>query len=314
MKFAEQTEASMKRARTAGCDYRFLVANFLVRGEEWTELPDKKRIRNRVSLKLGGYDIDIIRTPESFDLTIAKAKGTFAYTTDIVVHNVRPSQRRHVEQLVDEIAELLSFATMSQVVRFGGDYNGKISRQSVSGQTLYFRPALGASHGAQIKDFLVRTWPTYHRLRKRRMLNIVIAYVVTAELSHQPVEVRMLLGFVALENLKSTYAREAGYKFVKSAWRRISTPPKSNPAKEPIAGFEDLLREMMMAVKMKRSLKRIVQLRNQIVHNGVSPRPIQSQIKGYFDTQDLAREYLLRLLGFKGTFYGYNNMDSRTLK
>jgi hypothetical protein len=300
--------------KLAGQPYRILVANYMVKGEEWTEFPDGRRIRNRIRLRLGGFDFQIIRTPENFDLQIKDAKGHFCYTTDILFDNIRPDQRKRIDIIVDEVTELLSFATMSQVVRFGDEYGGGSSRQSVKGLTLYFRPTLGATHGAEVKRFLELTWPVYHRMRKKRKLNVVIDYVVTTELPHLPVEVEMLMSFVTLECLKSTYAKQAGYKFVAPAWRKMSIPPKANPKNEPKAGFEKLLHEMMKAVKMRKSLKRIVQLRNHIIHNGISPRPLKSQIKGCFDAKEIIREYLLRLLGFKGQYSRFNDMSLHTIK
>jgi hypothetical protein len=157
---------SAKTVKPSGQAYRILVANYMVKGEEWTELPGGGRIRNRLRVRLGGFDFEIIRTPESFDLQIKDAKGQFCYTTDILIADVRPDQRKRVDAIIDEITELLSFATMSQVVRFGDEFAGGSSRQSVKGLTLYFRPTLGATHGAEVKRFLELTWPAYHRLRK----------------------------------------------------------------------------------------------------------------------------------------------------
>jgi hypothetical protein len=143
---------------------------------------------------------------------------------------------------------------------------------------------------------------------------VVVDYIVTTELPHLPVEVEMLMSFVTLECLKSTYAKDVGYKFVAPAWRKISTPPKPNPKKEPALGFEDLLKEMLGSVKMRKSLKRIIQLRNHIIHNGVSPRPLKSQTKGCFDAKELIREYFLRLLAFKGPYHRYDNLAVRIIK
>jgi len=305
---------SAKAKQVGGQPYRILVANYMVKGEEWTDLPVGGRIRNRIRVRLGGFDFQIIRTPENFNLTVAEAKGRFCYTTDIVFDNIRPNQRQRVDALVDEVTELLSFATMSQVVRFGDEYGTGSSRQAVKGLTLYFRPTLGATHGAEVKRFLELTWPAYHRLRRKRKLNIVVDYVVTTELPHLPIEVEMLMSFVTLECLKSSYAKQAGYKFVAPAWRKISIPPKANPKAEPKLVFEKLLHEMMKKVKMRKSLKRIVQLRNHIIHNGVSPRPFKSQMKGCFDAKEIIREYLLRLLGFKGQYSRFNDMSLHTLK
>jgi hypothetical protein len=296
-----------------GKPYRINVANYLVKGEDFSELPGGRRIRNRLSLRLGGFDFEIIRNPETFDLQIGDAKERFCYTTDIVFPNVRPDQKRRVDTLVDEVTELLSFATMSQVVRFGHIYGSQVSRQSVKGLTLYFRPTLGPTHGAEIRRFLKLTWPTYHRLRKKRKLNVVVDYIVTTELPHLPLEVEMLMSFVTLECLKSTYAKQVGYKFVAPAWRRISVPPRLDPRREPQLSFETLLKEMLGSMRMRKSLKRIIQLRNHIIHHGVSPRPLNSQFKGCFDAKELIREYLLRLLNFKGSYRRYNDMSIRTI-
>lgn len=154
--------------------YRIFIANYLVKGETFTELPGGRSIRNKTSLKLGGFHWDILRTAASFDLQVAQARGHFNYTTDLLVHDVRPEQRARVDALIDEVTELLSFATMSQVVRFGHEYGIERSRQSVNRITLHFRPTLGPAHGKEIREFLESTWRTYHRLRKKRKLNIVI--------------------------------------------------------------------------------------------------------------------------------------------
>ena len=305
---------SAKAKKVGEQPYRIMVANYMVKGEEWTDLPAGGRIRNRICVRLAGFDFQIIRTPENFNLTIAEAKGHFCYTTDIVFDNISPDQRERVDALVDEVTELLSFATMSQVVRFGDEYGTGSSRQAVKGLTLYFRPTLGATHGAEVKRFLELTWPAYHRLRRKRMLNVVVDYVVTTELPHLPVELEILMAFVTLECLKSTYAKQAGYKFIAPAWRKLSTPPKPNPKNEPTVGFEKLVCEMLKAVGMRKSLKRIIGLRNHIVHNGVSPRPLKSQIKAGFYTKEIIREYLLRLLGFKGQYSRFNDMSLHTLK
>jgi hypothetical protein len=304
---------SGQRQESIGREYRIFVANYLVKGEDFTLLPDGVRIRNITRLRLGGFDLELIRTPESFNLTVGEAKNRFDYTMDILVPNVTPDQRPKVDALVDEVTELLSFATMSQVCRFGHRYGASVSQQTVNRVTLYFRPTLGPTHGADIKRFLEMTWPTYHRLRKKRLLNVVLDYVVTTELPILPIEFGMLSTFVTVECLKSTYARRTGYKFIAPAWRRISTPPNPNPRREPQIGFEEMLREMLRSVRMRKSLKRIVGLRNHIVHNGVSPRPLQSQIQGCFEAKEIIREYVLRLIGYHGPYRRYTDLTEQTI-
>jgi len=281
--------------RAAGSTYRAFVANCFFTGEQWSPTIGGARILNKITLKLGRYHIEIVRNPENFSLSPSDARGGFHHTCDILVHGVTATTLQRAKALVNEIAELLSFATMSQVAPFGSEFSGSISRQSVRGLTLYFRPAI-EQRGTELRRFLEQTWPHYHRLRLRRKLHIVFDYLVTSCTPEQPLEVKLLLSFVALESLKSTYARCAGYTFIKSRWRRNQTS----------AGFETLVREMIGQFNMRRSLAAIIKLRNQIVHHGMSRRPFNSQETTHFDTMDLIREYLLRLLQFKGAYWDYH--------
>ncbi len=72
---------------------------------------------------------------------------------------------------------------------------------------------------------------------------------------------------------------------------------------------------MLDDVQMGTGIKRLVSLRNQIVHFGLSTRPVSS-LSGAFDLCcDTIREYLLRILEYKGPFFPYRNCRRlKTLK
>ncbi len=53
-------------------------------------------------------------------------------------------------------------------------------------------------------------------------------------------------------------------------------------------------------------LKSVVNLRNDIIHTALSERSYDEQYKTYTDCRNLIAEYLLRLLGFKGSFNLFN--------
>ncbi len=290
--------------------YRAYIANLLVQGEERTNLPNGGWIRNRTRFRLGGFDFELLRTPESFSRPVSEMKGEFHYTHDLIVEDVPRDDLPKVERIVGEVAELLSFGTLSHVVKFALHYDGATSRRAVRGTALYFRPAF--TQGDEIRQLLTLAWPMYRKLRRRRKLHVVIDYLVTGE-TGQPLEVKLLVVSAVLECLKSTYAAQAGYKYHKPAWRRISSPPRANPRNEPKASFEDLLKEMFRKVGMRRPLRRLIQLRNDIVHNGVSGRPYEAQFATYDYAQELVREYLLRLLGFRGSYYSYSGRTMRTI-
>jgi len=187
------------------------------------------------------------------------------------------------------------------------EWNNRQTTIATDGVALFFRPTFSIQNGAVIRSFLEGCWQSYRKLKRRRKLPEVINYIVDAEMTLQVEEVRLLLIFVALECLKSTYAITCGYPFKAGHFRKISDPPKSNVKKEPVLNFEMLLWEMFHEVKMKRGLKRAIRLRNDIVHYGLSKRPFESLSKTYDILQDMIREYILRLLNYKGTFLSYMN-------
>jgi hypothetical protein len=258
---------------------------------------------------LGRYEFILLRTRDSFAIPIGGLKGHFHHTHDLVVEDVAPHELRRVQRMVEEITELLSFGTLSHVAKFGYTYRGSTVRRSVRGVSLFFRPAF--TEGEEIRGLLEQAWSTYRRLRIRRKLHVVIDYLVTAE-TGQPLEVQLLIMSAVLECLKSTYAAATGYKYCKPAWRRISAPSRVL-RNEPKVGFEELLREMLRVVRMRRSLRRLIQLRNDIVHTGISRRPYPSQFASYEAAQELVREYLLRLFGYRGSYYGYSTRAMRTV-
>jgi hypothetical protein len=57
-------------------------------------------------------------------------------------------------------------------------------------------------------------------------------------------------------------------------------------------------------------LKRIVKLRNEIIHSGLSQRSHPQGWVMYEKIHDLLREYILRLLGFHGTYLVYSSASN----
>ena len=119
-------------------------------------------------------------------------------------------------------------------------------------------------------------------------------------------EVRLAIIFMLLENLKSTYAHENGIPFINGHFRKPDKLGKLN-SRSPIHHFNELLAEMLRSVGMEYDLSKIIALRNDIFHSAISEQPFERQRETYEDCQDLAREYLLRLLGYHGSFFLYKS-------
>lgn len=291
-------------AGQTGQALRVFIANCLMGGDEFTRTGNNV-IRDRVVFSFGRRSYEFRQIPEVISASMEQFKGRFVPTTQVLVENVRPNEVEAVLKEVDRICWLLSFAGMCRVVRYKYEYpdgTGLGSENSTMGTAQFFRPTFVLHDGGQIKRFVEQSYAKYRRLEKRRKLNVVIDYLVQADRTGTPTEVKLIQIFVALECLKSTYARSCGFPFVKGFFRKPPARPGSQGAKY---SFEELLTLMFRDVKMRRGLKRLVKLRNDLIHSGFSQAPHAKKWALYADAVDIIREYLLRLLGYRGVYSPY---------
>jgi hypothetical protein len=211
---------------------------------------------------------------------------------------------------IDRICWLLSFACLSRVVCFRHEYpdgSGLGTTHSVFGVADFFRPTFEIRDGSVIRSFIEQTYPTYCKLEKSRKLNVVIDYLLQAERLQQPTECKLILAFVLLENLKDSFARKNGIPYRNGAFRK-DNKPKSAKYK-----FEELLELMFLELRMRRGFKRVVKLRNQIIHSGLTNKSHNQNWSMYEKIHDLLREYILRLLNFKGRYRTYASASNKEI-
>ena len=270
--------------------------------------PRRWKGRALIRLNLSGHSIEIRQRPDAIG-NWPDLRDGFHYTTDLYIHNARSFQTART--IAHDICYLLALATLSQVRPFAYEFPGHNSSHAVTGVTLLFRPTIDPANGRAIRVFLETTWQAYRRLKRSRRLPAVIDYLLTAEAPLQPLEVELLLLFVTLETLKATLRTcRAGIPFCKGAFRRLVNPSKPC-AKQPAFSFEDLLTRMFLKVRMRRGIRRIVSLRNEIVHFGLSRKPISRLSELHDQSMDLIQEYLLRLLEYRGSFLIYSAARAR---
>lgn len=283
---------------------RAFVANCLMGGDTVTATPERI-IRNLVVFECEGRRFEFKQKPEVVIGNMDEFIGRCSETTEVVVANVAEADVPRVKIAVEHICWLLSFVGTCRVIPFGYEYpdgSGLGNRMSVSGVAEHFRPAFEIQDGSQIKNFVEQVFTRYKKLQKKRKLSAVIDYLAQAELASQLLEVKLLLVFVTLESLKSTYAKSEGIPYVKGFFRKSPTKPGKQGDKY---SFEELIELMLHQVGMRRGVKKIVKLRNELIHSGLSQKShTQKQIL-YASTHDLIREYLLRLLGYRGRYSPY---------
>jgi hypothetical protein len=283
-------------------DLEGFFLNCFIGGETVTVQPDGSPIKNKIELAFGGHNVTIIQRPEIISAKRSEYRGLTVPTTSVVVHNVDVEEREKILHLLRGLAHLLSFATCSDVAFYQWEHPG--SRPSGGGWSVvarmgYFRPPFNISDGKAIRTYLERVWREYFRLEERRKLPVAIHLFVLAETRSLPLELKLATMFILLENLKSSHAEEQGYPFEDGYFRKASGKKWS---------FKALLLDMFKQVHMPSpDLSAIVDLRNDIIHSGISQTSGDHQQDIYDNCQDLVREYLLRLLDYTGNFRLYSD-------
>lgn len=283
------------------------VANLLISGHEVTHISLDSWIRNIIRFNCDGREFLFRQNLDAISSKVRSPVGTLCETTVVEVENINPSDLAETLKTINAICWLLSFATQSRVVCYGHDYSdGETlgSRQAVIGEANHFRPVFDFNDSGLIKSFIEQTYPTYKQLVEKRKLYAVFEYLYQAERASQPTEIRLLLLFIILENLKDTYAKDNGIPYIKGAFRK---PKQQRERIGKAFSFKELLSKMLQSIQMRKNLQHMINLRNEIVHSGLSQKSHFEQIQMYEEVQDLLREYLLRLLNFRGKYFLYSS-------
>lgn len=296
-------------ANQSGQELRVFVANCLMGGDEVTRNGDNW-IRDRVVFNCGGRSFLFRQKPEIVKNQLSQFKDCFAETTEVVVTDVAVSDLQDVLAAIDHICWLLSFVGTCRVMRFGYEYpngSGLVSQQSVSGIGRFFRPVLDIHDGTRVKSLIEQTYDKYTQFEQVRKLPVVIDYLAQAEAPSQPIEVKAVLAFVALESLKHTFAVEQGIRYEQGAFRKSTWVPGGKNKKSDTYTFKQLVGMMLGGVNMSRNLDAAYRLRNELIHSGFSSESFNRKFELYENVHDLIREYMLRLLGYRGHFALYSN-------
>jgi len=267
------------------------IANCLIGGVEITRYQNGWA-RDRIDIVLSRTPLTIRQKMEALPGKHSDFSGQAAHTTDIEFHHCVEAKVKAAERIADDVCWLLALATGSPVQPFSY-FRGRYGRsQNVTYSAQVFRPLITPTDGEAIRHFLTSTWPAFRKLKRSRRLPAIIDYLVLADRPRQPSEISTLLAFTALESLKSTHSR--GQR----------------------GEFEARVRRMLEAVGMQRGLCHLVTLRNKIVHEGLAGMPHNKVRRHYDRLQDILREYLLRLLGYHGSYLLYSSAarQSRVLR
>lgn len=262
---------------------RAYVINSKVQGESFSQEVDGKVVRDTSVFTCDGQRFILQTKPKQL--------------AEILVENVGPHQLTATMEAIERICWLLAFATQSQVACEGHSYPDGTPHQILN--TIH-RPGQNAdaviepADGAAIRKFVDQAYPRFKALESARSLRVVIDYMLQAARPGLPMECKLVFLSVLLENLKHTYGTQQQYAFRSGKF--------VDPATNASLSFKVMMTRMFGAEGMAPSLKPLVDLRNEVLHTGVASLTHAQQKLQYDAATDLIREYLLRLLGFRGAF------------
>ncbi|MDW1996245.1 hypothetical protein R7R34_12200 [Vibrio sp. 299] len=276
------------------------LSNFLVLGIETTSTETGGWVRNKICLSIAGLNVEIVQEPEFINARKSDLRGQFLESTKLIVKNIDESDIDSVVEVVEKISVLLSFATCSEVSFYAWNIEGtnKSHIWATRGKYYYFRPPFCCVDISHIKHLIESCFDTYSTLYEQRSLNVVVDIFNTPEVNNLQIELKLATLFILLENLKSSYAKCKGYKYKNGSYWSESNEKYY---------FQTLLYEMFSSVGMEVGLKEIKNLRNEIIHSGLSHLPYDEQRRIYATCRDLVTEYILRLIGYKGIFNPYES-------
>jgi len=274
-------------------NYTAFVANCIISGEKF-----RNNKRNLIELNLNGFNIELLQLGDFYKRSIASEnKGKCLHTTNIYIKNLKKADFAKAQETIKYLTELLSFITCSEVFSFGYRYYTERYKSCIGSiQTSW--PIINLINGKETKSFLECVWLTYTALREGRQLNVAIDYFTSSEHPELAIEIRLGITFILLENLKHTFARQKGYPFIGGFFRVMGATSTRARTKS----FKPLLTEMLKTVGMSPTLDDVIKIRNAIIHSGLTNILFDERLNIYTSCQNIVREYILRLLNYKGRY------------
>jgi len=291
-------------------DLKAFVGNFLIEGEEISH-HGEGWVRDRLTFNCDGFTYVFIQSQKVLRSDGKRGSWEFVPSAVVCCENVNEDDFEKSLEVLNRLCWILTFATMSPVAVYGYEYpngtgNGKFL--DVAKNARFHRPVF--ADGKQIKKFVSCVYETYKSLEHKRRLNGVIDYINQADNLNQAIEVKLIILLVLMENIKHSFAESKEIPFIDKHFRKRPKPQKGRD----VFSFKELLDMMFCDAGMHIDLKPIVDLRNEIIHTGLTGEDYSWQRGHYEVIQDIIREYVLRIIGYNGGYFSYSTGGNKFLE
>lgn len=283
--------------------------------------------RNTTIIKCEGYELKFKQ--KDIKLEQKDFYNKTQVTTIIIVNISDEDEINNILNIVDNICWLLSFAQQSYVSRFGYRVNHKSKYATCDGIVVGSMNNIIEPRGEPIRSFVEQTYSTFKKIKDSRQLSVVFGYLCEANRSSLAFEISLISHYVAIENLKHTFALNNDYNYLKGFFYHNNYPdlelapddlenyflPQGKRKKYVHKYFSrvnssEMTQRMFEHVGIERdnqAVKNTIKNRNKLIHEGIlSPfnhtEYFQKARQDLNCTSNLIRLYLLRLLNYKGSY------------
>lgn len=274
----------------------FLINLFML-GENFSN-HNNQRIHDTTVIECEGFKFEFKQL--NIHLKQSEFINQSLITTKITIENISSDQVEHVLEVIDDLCWLLSFAQQSPVRRYSHKIGSAEYGTNCSGAVVNPLRTIIEDSGKEIRNFIEQTYPTFKKLKSIRQLTVVFGYLCEANRSTLALEITLISHYVAIENLKNTFALEQGYKYKDGKYSHNLYGKCSST---------EMTKRMFEAVQFNREeIAPFLKKRNKMIHEGIllpfgDENYMEQAIEDRRDVSDLLRKYLLTLLNYKGAYY-----------
>ena len=178
-------------------------------GEEFSTSTNGKKSRDTTFIQCDGYTFEF----KQHDIHLRQRKfyNQTIITTTITVKNLVNEKVQTVLNIIDDICWLLSFAQQSYVYRYGYEIDNKKHYTDSSAFLFGSKSNIIEARGNSIRNFIENTYPTFKKIKNSRQLPVVISYLCEANRVSLAHEIALISHYVAIENLKHSFAISNGF-------------------------------------------------------------------------------------------------------
>lgn len=318
---------------------KIFLINLFMTGEESSTSINGGKFRDTTFIQCDGYTFEF----KQHDINLKQTNfyNKSVNTTTVIVKNITDDEIDDILEIIDDICWLLSLAQQSFVYRRGYRTDIKNENRSCLGISVGSLRNIIDNRGHSIRNFIEQTYPTFKNIRDNRQLPVVIGYLCEANRVSLAFEISLISHYVAIENLKHTFALTKGFqqKRGESKYHHPDYPPLNDPPldienyfppkskqkqfihkKFGKCGSKEMMLRMFEDIGFDRNntfVTKALNDRNTLIHEGVlfpfSHENYSEQAHENLKVvSNLIRLYLLKILNYKGIYHLYEDRIGMT--